>query len=47
MATQPTKCTPLGKPVRKTHEAEPLTVPDTFPSTAPAEPQPQKEPVPA
>lgn len=45
MATQPIYDTPLGKPVRKTREVEPLTVPDTFPTEAPSEPV--KVPVPA
>lgn len=37
MATQPVYNTPLGKPVKRTTECPPLTVPD-MPAVAPSEP---------
>lgn len=44
---QPITNTPLGKPRRKTHEDEPIEVPEEWPTTVPVEPAPVRQPVPA
>jgi hypothetical protein len=36
--TQPIRCAPLGKPRRKTTEPAPLSIPEEWPTVAPAEP---------